>query len=125
MDQAKNAQRSVGQHGKDLGQARPLGVVVVFIPPAIFDEVQAVLHMPMVANVGLQCGGRDATGVETGREIAAIVRKNLSQGRAYFAIDTKDDLTIRKVQTVADILGVVQVEPQPPGFAISPLFSVT
>jgi hypothetical protein len=32
---------------------------------------------------------------------------------------------MRKVQTLADILGVVQVDPQPPGFVMEPLFSAT
>jgi hypothetical protein len=99
--------------------------MAVLIPPAIFDEVQAILHLPVVANVGLQYGGRDATGVEASREIAAIVQENLSLGRAHFAIDTEDDLAIGKVQTLADIPSVIQVEPQPSGFAIEPLFSVT
>jgi hypothetical protein len=32
---------------------------------------------------------------------------------------------MRKVQTLADILGVVQVDPQPAGFVMEPLFSAT
>jgi hypothetical protein len=99
--------------------------MAVLIPPAIFDEVQAVFHLPVVANVGLQRGGGDASRVKAGGEIATIVQENLSLGRADFTIDTEDDLTIRKVQTLADIRGVIQVEPQPPRFTIEPLFSVT
>ena len=39
VHEAENAQGSVRQRGEDLGQARPLGVVAVFVPPTVFDEV--------------------------------------------------------------------------------------
>jgi hypothetical protein len=53
------------------------------------------------------------------------VEENLTVGRTHFAIDTDGNLAMGKVQTLADILGVVQVDPQPAGFVVKPLFSVT
>jgi hypothetical protein len=125
MDEAKNAQSSVGQRGEDFGQARPFGVVTILVPPTVFDEVKAVFDLPVVANVGLQRGRRDRGRVKAGHEITALVGENLTIGRTHFAIDTEGDLTMGKVQTLADILGVIQVDPQPAGFVMEPLFSFT
>ena len=79
----------------------------------------------MIARVGLQARGRDGARIETGDEVSALAGEDLAVGRAHFAIDAEDDSTGRKVQTLADILGVVQVEPEPAGFVVEPLFSVT
>jgi hypothetical protein len=111
VDQTQNAQGSVGQRGKDLGQARPLGVVTILVPPAVFHEVKAVLDLPVVANVGLQFARRDPVGGDAGGKIATFTREHLTTGRTHFAIDTEDDLAMSKVQTLADIVGNFQVEP--------------
>jgi hypothetical protein len=125
VDQTQHAQGSVGQRGEDLGQARPLGVMPVLVPPAVFEEMKAVFHLPVVANVGLQLARRDLARIEAGGKIAAFTRERLAAGRAHFAIDTEDDLTMSKVQALADIVGDFQVEPQSAGFDMEPLFSVT
>lgn len=124
MDQAENAQCRVGQRGKGFGQPRPLGVMAIFIPPAVFDEVEAVFHLPVVANIRLQASGRDGARIKAGREIAALCREHLTRRRTYFTINAEGNLTTGEVQTLADIGGVVQVDPQPAGFARKPLFSV-
>ena len=54
VNEAENAQGSVRQRGERLGQARSLGVMTIFVPPAVFDEVEAVFHLPVISNVGLQ-----------------------------------------------------------------------
>jgi hypothetical protein len=124
VDQTQNAQGGVGQRGKDLGQTRPLGVVTVLVPPAVLDEVQAVFYLPVVANVGLQPTRRNATRVEAGGKITTFTREQRA-GRTHLAIDTEHDLAMRKVQTLADIVGNFQVEPQSAGFDLAPFFSVT
>jgi hypothetical protein len=125
MDQTEDCQGGVGHRGKALGQAGPLGVVAVFVPPAVFDEVEAVFHLPMSANVGVKFGRRDHSRVEAGHVIPALVEEKLSRGRTHLAIGTDGDLAVGKVQTLADILGIIQVDPKPAGLAASPLFSVT
>jgi hypothetical protein len=125
VDEAKNAQSGVGQRGEYLGQARPLGVVTIFVPPAVFDEVKTVFDLPVVTNVGLKLRCRDRGRIEAGHQIPAFTGDNLTVGRTHFAIDTDGDLAMWKVQTLADVLGVIQVEPQPAGFLMEPLFSVT
>lgn len=75
MDEPKHAQRRIGQRGKRFRQARPLGVVTVFVPPAILDEVQAIFHLPMAPDVGVKLGRRDRTRVEAGYEVPAILKQ--------------------------------------------------
>ena len=125
MDEAQHAQGRVRQRGKAIGQAGTLGVVTVFVPPAILDEVQAIFHLPVAANVDVKPGGADRAGVATGDEIPGIVEQDRAIGRAYFAIGADGDLAVGKAQTLTNILGVVEVEPQPAGFGVVPLFSVT
>jgi len=125
VDQTEDRQGGVGQRGEALGQAGPLGVVAVFVPPAIFDEVEAVFHLPVSANVGVKRGRRDRSRVEAGHEIPALVEENLSLGRTHFAIGTNGNLAVGEFQTFADMLGVIQVDPKPAGLAASPFFSVT
>jgi hypothetical protein len=51
LNQAEDGQSGVGQGRQRLGQTGPLGVVTVFVSPAVFDEMEAVSRLPMVANV--------------------------------------------------------------------------
>lgn len=81
-------------------------MMAVFVPPAIFDEVHR-FHSPMVANVTKEVIGGDLGGIETGNEIANVVRDDLAVACAHLAIDAKRNLTIRKLERFAEILGVV------------------
>ena len=58
MDDVKNAESIIGQRGKAFGQTWPLGIVAILVPPAIFDEMQAVFHLPMVAALRVSCEDR-------------------------------------------------------------------
>ena len=98
--------------------------MTVFVPPAILDEVQAVFHLPMAANGGVKLGRRDRTRIEAGHEIPGVVKQKNTIGRTYFTIGTDGDLTVGNIQTLAEILGVVQVDPNPAGIAAIPFFSV-
>lgn len=87
--------------------------------------MKAVFYLPVVANVALEFCRRDQAWIQTGYEIPALAGKNLAVGRANFTIDADGDLTAGNVQTVADIVGIVELDPKPPRFLIEPLFSVT
>ena len=124
MNEAENAQSGIGQRGKAFGQARTLGIVAILVPPTVLDEMQAVFHLPVVAHIRLKPRGRDRARIETGGEIAAVARKNRAVARPHFAIDAQRDAAFGKVQTLAEIVGRVEVEPKSAGFAITPLFTV-
>lgn len=87
--------------------------------------MQAVFDLPMPTNVGLKLGGRHQLRIEAGYEVPAFVRKNVPLGRAHFTIDADGNLAIGEIQALADIRGIVQVDPKPACFVVEPLFSVT
>ena len=124
MDQAEDGQSGVGQRGERLGQAGPLGVVTIFVPPAVFDEMKAVFHLPVAANVRLEFGRPDQIGIQAGHEVPTFAGKKLAVGRAHFPICTDGDLATGYVQMFPDMLGVVEVDPKPTRFLMEPLFSV-
>jgi len=124
MDEAKNAQGGIGQSGKAIGQAGTFGIMTIFVPPTVLGKMQAVFHLPMVAYIRLKPRGRDHARIETGGEIAAVARKNRTLARPHFAIDAQGNTAPGKVHTLAEIVGRVEVEPKPAGFAITPLFTV-
>ena len=125
LDQTQDGQRGVRQRSECLGQAGTLGVVTIFVPPAVLDEMQAVFHLPVAADVVLQFTRRDRIGIEATDEVSAFAGKNLTAGRAHLAIDTGGDLAAGYVQMLPDMFGVVKVDPKPARFLIEPLFSVT
>jgi hypothetical protein len=98
--------------------------VAIFIPPAILDEVQTVFNLPMAANVGVKLGRRDRARIEAAYEITAFVKQKSTIGRSHFTIGADGDLTVGNVQTLTEILGVVQVDPNPACFVAVPFFSV-
>lgn len=124
MDEAENTQGGIGQRGKALGQPRALGIVTILVPPTIFNEMQAVFHLPMIAYIRLKPRGRDRSRIETGGEIAAVARKRRAVVGQHFTINAQHDAALRKVQTLAEIIRRVEVEPKSAGFAVKPLFSV-
>jgi len=125
VDEAKYAEGRVGQRGEAFSQAGTLGIVPVFVPPAVLDEVQAVFHLPVAANVGMKFGRRDGAWIEAGHEVPAFLEQESAIGRTHFAIDTHGDLAVGNVQMLAEIRGVVEIEPKPADFAAEPLFSLT
>jgi len=125
MDQAEDGESGVRQRSERLGQARTLGVVTIFVPPAVLDEMKAVFHLPVATNVVLEFMRRDRIGIQTGHKVPALAGKKLVLRRAHFAINTDADLATWYVQMLPDILGVVEVDPKPARFLIEPLFSVT
>ena len=71
--------------------------MAIFVPPAVFDEVKTVFHLPVIANIGLQLRLCDVGWVEAGCEITTVSEGTLTVGRTYFTIGAEDDLTTRKV----------------------------
>ena len=124
VEQAEDGQSGIGQRGERLGQAGPLGVVTIFVPPAVLDEMETVLHLPVATNVVLEFTRRDRVGLQAGDEVPAFAGKERALRAAHFAINTDADLAAGHMQMFLDMLGVVEVDPKPTRFLIQPLFSV-
>ena len=104
-------------------QSWPAGGMSIFIPPAVFEKEVAVFDLPMIANIGQQLGGRDLRWIEAGNKIAAVVRDNVAIGSDHVTVDAQADATARKSQLLADIVRVIQGQPEPAAICQSPLFS--
>jgi len=118
VDQAEDSESGVCRRSERFGQARPLGVVTIFVPPAVLDEMKAVFHLPVATNVVLEFTRRDRIGFQTGDEVPAFAGKERTRRAAHFAINTDTDLATGNVQMLSDMLGVVEVYPKPTRFLI-------
>ncbi len=93
----------------------------VLVPPAIFDEVQAVFYLPMASHVFEEFLRRDGLRVEAGDEVTRF-------SRAWAAtvggvpVDSHEHAATGKTQPFADINGVVQVDPKKTSFSVAPFF---
>ena len=125
VNESQQAESGVGERSKRLSEPGPLGVVPVFVPPAILDEMQAVFDLPVAANGGGEFGCGDLFRRATGHIVPGFIKRKRTIGGANLVIEPDGNLTSREVQTLADILGVVQVEPHPAGFLLGPFFSAS
>jgi hypothetical protein len=82
-------------------------MVSIFIPPTIFEEVQAVFDFPVAANQLQKIGRCYRVGIEAGDEIADVVGNNLSTRLTHFAIDAQRDPATWQPQCLANVIGVV------------------
>jgi len=125
VDQTEDGESGVRKRSERLGQAGPLGIVTIFVPPAVLDEMKAVFHLPVSTNIFLEFTRRDRMGRQTGDKVPAVAGKEYALRAAQFTINTNADLATGNVQMLSDILSVVEVDPKPASFLIEPLFSVT
>ena len=125
MNQPENGQSGVGERSKHLGQTGSGGVVPILVPPTVLDEVEAVFHLPVAADIRLEFTGCDRIRVQTGHEVPALARKQLAGGAAYFTINADGNLAAGYVQTLPNILDIVEVNPKPACLLVEPLFSRT
>lgn len=112
-----------GQAG---GESGPAGVVAIFVPPAVFAEMQAVFDAPVVPHVGQEVRGRDLIRVLAGNEVSHVVRDELADGITNFAIDPDSYAAAGEIEDFTDVRRIVDVDPDTAGFTKAPLllFSV-
>lgn len=97
--------------------------MTVLIPPAIFEEEQRVLDLPMATDCSQQLAGSDGARIETGNEVASIVRECGAVGGDQVTIDAQRDAAAGKAQRHADVVGIVERKPESTTLGKSPLFS--
>lgn len=54
------------------------GVMTILVPPAVFQEVQAIFDLPVPANVPQEIGCGHLLGIKAAHEVARIVQHNFS-----------------------------------------------
>ena len=112
LEESEYGEGEVGEGCEDLAESGTAEIMAVFVPPSVFDEVQRVLDLPMIANQFLKIGRRDIRRVKTRNEVASVTRKKRVRRGEHLAIDTHNDLTIRDVQLFAKVVGIVDVRPE-------------
>jgi len=102
LEESQDGEGEVGEGGEDFTKTWAAEVMAVFVPPAqqsvpptVFDDVQRVLDLPMIANKFFKFGRCDIRRIETRDEVTRVVRKKRTIMVDHLAIDTHNDLTIR------------------------------
>ena len=73
LEESQDAQSEIRQGSKDLAQADATQRMPVFVPPSVFDEVQRVLDLPMIANQFLKFRRLHIRRVNARDEVARVV----------------------------------------------------
>lgn len=79
----------------------------IFVPPPIFDEEEAVLDLPVLADQFQQLVGADPAGIEARQEVARIVRAHAAIVGNDIAVHAERNLAAGEVQRLANVVGIV------------------
>ncbi|MEQ9379490.1 MAG: hypothetical protein RJP95_01405 [Pirellulales bacterium] len=88
-------------------QPWPSGVVAVFVPPAVFQEVQAVFDSPVLADVAQEVGSGDLSGIEAAHEVARVMQQDLAILSEQFTINAQRNAATGQVERFTDVLRVI------------------
>ncbi len=86
--------------------------MTIFVPPSVFDEMQAILDFPMSANAAKQVTRSGLLWVNARNEIARLEGKDFAIGIADSSINTNGNAAVWEIQTFAYEVGVFQVAPE-------------
>ena len=82
-------------------------MVTIFVPPAIFQEMKAILDLPMATNQRQEIGRRHGIGIEAGDEIACVERNDISVRTSQLSVDAQRDPTAWQAQRRSNVVGIV------------------
>lgn len=119
LQKSEDGQGEIRESGKDLAQSGSSQIMTILVPPAVFDEMQTVLDLPMIADKFLQTGSGHLRRIKACDKVSRVMRKSVLRSVEHLAVDTKNDLTIRQVQLLAKVVGIVEVVPELTDFDLS------
>jgi len=119
LEESEDGQGEIRESGKDLAKTGSSQIMTILIPPAIFDEMQTVLDLPMIADKFLQTRSGHLRRIKACDKVSRVVRKSVLRSIKHLAVDTKNDLAIRQIQLLAKIVGVVEIAPELADFDLS------
>jgi len=105
-----------------IGDAGTRGPMAILVPPAILDEEEAVLDLPVRADRGQELSGADSFRIEAAQKIARVEKRDRSVLAGYVPINTQENAASGETQGMANVIGVVQVEPQSTAVDGAPFF---
>lgn len=95
------------QMREPLGEAGAAGPVAILVPPAVFEKENAILDLPVIADMGQQFIGPDFARIDAGQEVARVVQTHGAVFGRNVAINAERDLAAGEVQLFANVFGVV------------------
>src|SRR6187401_1847542 len=93
---AKDAQDHGGggrEMGQPLGKTRAAGPVAVLVPPAVFEEEDAVLNLPVIADRSQELRSRDRARIDAGQKVARVGEPHGAISSDDIAVHAERDLT--------------------------------
>lgn len=88
-------------------KAWPTGVVAIFVPPAVLQEVQTIFDSPMLANMPQKIGGGYLLGIEAAHIVARVMQHDFAIVSTQFTIHTQTNLATRQIKRLANVICVV------------------
>lgn len=104
---AEDGEGTAIERGESFGRPGPAGSMSIFVPPPIFDEEEAVLDLPVLADQFQQLVGADLAGIEARQEVARIVRAHAAIAGKDIAVHAERNLAAGEVQRLANVVGIV------------------
>lgn len=81
--------------------------MTIFVPPAVLQEEDAVLNLPVVPHGSKQLIGTNGVRIAAGQEISRVRKTDRTIFCNDVAIDAKCDLAAGEAERVADVFRVV------------------
>ncbi|MCL2349561.1 MAG: hypothetical protein FWC50_15025 [Planctomycetaceae bacterium] len=96
LEESEYGEGEIRQSGEALSESGSGQVVAVavFVPPAVFDEVERVLDLPVITDEFLKVAWRHIRRVNICDEVTSIVREKRVRSVEYLTIHTQNDLTM-------------------------------
>ena len=85
--------------------------MTVLVPPAVLEKMQAVLDLPMTADIVQELGRSDLIGIEAGDEIPYVMTNKLPIPGCDQTVHTQCDATPGERELIPIVRAVVQVAP--------------
>jgi hypothetical protein len=73
------------------------GVMTILVPPAVFQEVQAILNPPVLANVSQEIGCGHLLGIKAAHIVACIMQNDFAIVSTQLAIHAQSNLATRQI----------------------------
>jgi hypothetical protein len=81
--------------------------VAILVPPPVFQEEDAVLDLPMIADCCQELGGGDRPGIDAGEEVARVREPQRAIVRDDIAVYAERNLAAREAESFANVLNVI------------------
>jgi len=97
--------------------------MTILVPPTILEKEATILHLPMGTHRMQEFVRCHAAGIEAGEKIACVGRNEGAVGFGYIAVNAEQHGATGKAELLANVIGIVEIEPQTASFNVTTFFS--